>query len=419
MKVELINIGDELLIGQTVNTNASWLGSFFAEKGVRLYKTTVITDEQEDILDQLDAAIKRSDVIILTGGLGPTKDDITKKTLAEYFNSPMVMNAEMLEKNKAYFSRSNRPMLQVNLDQALVPECCTVLLNHHGTAPGMMFKHGGTLIFSLPGVPYEMKALIEDAVFPEILKSFELTDIYHESVVTTGRGESYLAEKIKDWEDKLRADDLSLAYLPSPGIVRLRVTSYKGRRDELKVKQYMDDLIRILGDDYYGREGETLSSVVGKYLTQLGRTLSTVESCSSGSLASEIVKTSGASKYYEGSLVTYSYAMKTLLAGVEPEIYEKHGAVSQECVEAMALGGREKLKSDYCLATSGIAGPEGGTAEKPVGTVWIALAHPNGVESTLFHFPGNRERNIQMSVLAALNMLRLNMLQSDGMTLGV
>jgi nicotinamide-nucleotide amidase len=283
----------------------------------------------------------------------------------------------------------------------------------------MMFKHGGTLIFSLPGVPYEMKALIEDAVFPEILKSFELTDIYHESVVTTGRGESFLAEKIKDWEDKLRADDLSLAYLPSPGIVRLRVTSYKGRRDELKVKQYMDDLIRILGDDFYGREGETLSSVVGKYLTQLGRTLSTVESCSSGSLASEIVKTSGASKYYEGSLVTYSYAMKTLLAGVEPEIYEKHGAVSQECVEAMALGGREKLKSDYCLATSGIAGPDGGTAEKTVGTVWIALAHPNGVESKLFHFPGNRDRNIQMSVLAALNMLRLNMLQSDGITLGV
>ncbi len=411
MKVELINIGDELLIGQTVNTNASWLGSFFAEKGVRIYKTTVITDESEDILNQLDAAINRSDVVILTGGLGPTKDDITKKCLSEFFNSPMVMNEAMLEKNKAYFSRSNRPMLQVNIDQALVPECCTVLINNNGTAPGMMFKHGGTLIFSLPGVPYEMKALIEDAVFPEILKCFELTDIYHESVMTTGRGESYLAEKIKDWEDLLRADELSLAYLPSPGIVRLRVTSYKGRKDQLKVKQYMDDLIRILGEDFYGHEGETLSNVVGKYLTQLRQSLSTVESCSSGSLASEIVKTAGASKYYEGSLVTYSYALKTHLAGVDPEIYNTHGAVSQECVEAMAVGGREKLNSDYCLATSGIAGPDGGTPEKPVGTVWIALAHAEGVESKLFHFPGNRDRNIHMSVLAALNMLRLHLLK--------
>lgn len=413
MKVELINIGDELLIGQTVNTNASWLGSFFAEKGVRLFKTTVITDEKDDILNQLEISINRSDIIILTGGLGPTKDDITKKTLAEYFNSPLVMNEEMLEKNKAYFSRFNRPMLQVNIDQALVPSCCKVLINNHGTAPGMMFAHGTSLIFSLPGVPYEMKTLIEEAVFPEILKRFELTDIYHESVMTTGRGESYLAEKIKDWEDQMRADELSLAYLPSPGIVRLRVTSYKGRKDIPKVKQYIDDLIQLLGEDYYGREGETLSSVVGKYLTQLGKTLSTVESCSSGSLASEIVKTPGASKYYEGSLVTYSYAMKTHLAGVAPEIYETYGAVSQECVEAMAQGGKLKLNSDYCLATSGIAGPDGGTPDKPVGTVWIALAHPKGVTSKLFFFPGNRDRNIHMSVLAALNMLRLHLLENN------
>lgn len=411
MKVELINIGDELLIGQTVNTNASWLGSFFAEKGIRLFKTTVITDEKDDILNQLDLSINRSDVIIITGGLGPTKDDITKKTLAEYFDSPMIMNEEMLEKNKQYFSRTNRPMLQVNIDQALVPECCTVLINQNGTAPGMMFKKGTTLIFSLPGVPYEMKSLIQEAVFPEILKNFEITDIYHESVMTTGRGESFLAEKIKDWEDQLREDDLSLAYLPSPGIVRLRVTSYKGSKDAAKVKSYIDRLIEILGDDYYGREGETLSSVVGKLLASSGKTLATVESCSSGSLASEIVKTPGASKYYEGSLITYSYAMKTKLADVDPKIYEVHGAVSQECVEAMALGGQKKLNVDYCLATSGIAGPDGGTPEKPVGTVWIALAYPGGVISKLFHFPGNRDRNIHMSVLAALNMLRLHLLK--------
>ena len=412
MKVELINIGDELLIGQTVNTNASWLGSFFAEKGLRLYKTTVITDEKDDILTQLDLSIKRSDIVIITGGLGPTKDDITKKTLADFFNSPLVMNEEMLQKNQQYFSRSNRPMLQVNIDQALIPDCAQVLINNYGTAPGMMFQQGKTLIFSLPGVPYEMKALIEEAVFPEIIKNFDVKNIYHESVMTTGRGESYIADKIKDWEDKLRADDLSLAYLPSPGIVRLRVTSFKGKEDAPKVQRYIQELVSLLERDYYGREGETLSNVVGKYLTHLGHTLSTVESCTSGSLAAEIVKTPGASKYYEGGLVTYSYAMKSMLADVNPEIYNTHGAVSQECVESMAQGGRKKLNADYCLATSGIAGPDGGTPEKPVGTVWIALAHPNGVVSKLFHFAGNRDRNINMSVLASLNMLRLHLLDN-------
>jgi nicotinamide-nucleotide amidase len=416
MKIELINIGDELLIGQTVNTNASWLGSFFAERGVRIYKTTVITDEREDILNQIQAASERSDVVIITGGLGPTKDDITKKTLADLFNSPMVMNEDMLAKNTAYFARSGRPMLQINIDQALVPACCEVLINENGTAPGMLFRNGKTLIFSLPGVPYEMKAFIENQVFPILQNEFEITDIYHESIMTTGRGESFLADKIEDWENRMRGDGLSLAYLPSPGIVRLRVSSYKGQKEQQKVKTYLTELIDLLGDDYYGREGETLSSVVGKYLSQLGMTLSTVESCTSGSLASEIVKTSGASKYYEGSLLTYSYAMKTQLAGVAPEIYEKHGAVSQECVEAMALGGKGRLQSDFCLATSGIAGPDGGTPEKPVGTVWIALAHHNGVVSKLFHFPGNRERNIHMSVLAALNMLRLHLIKNHNIS---
>lgn len=412
MKIELINIGDELLIGQTINTNASWLGSFFAERGVRIYKTTVITDERDDILNQIKAAVDRSDVIIITGGLGPTKDDITKKTLADFFNSPMVMNEEMLTKNTAYFARSGREMLQINIDQALVPECCEVLINENGTAPGMLFRYGKTLIFSLPGVPYEMKAFVENQIFPILQEEFEITDIYHESVMTTGRGESFLADKIEDWENRMRNDNLSLAYLPSPGIVRLRVSSYQGQKDQQKVRTYIEELIEILGDDYYGREGETLSGVVGKFLTEFGMTLSTVESCTSGSLASEIVKTPGASKYYEGSLLTYSYAMKTHLAGVEPEIYETHGAVSQECVEAMALGGKDRLKSDFCLATSGIAGPDGGTPDKPVGTVWIALAHPNGVESKLFHFPGNRERNIHMSVLATLNMLRLFLIKN-------
>ncbi len=411
MKIELINIGDELLIGQTINTNASWLGSFFAERGVRIYKTTVITDEREDILSQIEISANRSDVVIITGGLGPTKDDITKKTLSEFFNSPLIVNEAMLAKNTEYFARSNRPMLQINIDQALVPECCEVLINDNGTAPGMLFRYGKTLIFSLPGVPYEMKAFVENQIFPILQEEFEITDIYHESVMTTGRGESFLADKIEDWENRMRNDGLSLAYLPSPGIVRLRVSSYHGKKEMSKVKSYVAELIEILGDDYYGREGESLSSVVGKYLTDLGMSLSTVESCTSGSLASEIVKTSGASKYYEGSLVTYSYDMKTHLAGVAPEIYEKNGAVSQECAEAMALGGKERLQSDFCLATSGIAGPDGGTPDKPVGTVWIALAHPEGVVSKFFHFPGNRERNIHMSVLAALNMLRLHLLK--------
>lgn len=412
MKVELINIGDELLIGQTINTNASWLGKFFAERGVRISKTIVITDERDDILDQMDVSIKRSDVVIITGGLGPTKDDITKKTLAEYFNCGMVMNQEMLERNIAYFSSTNRAMLQINTDQALVPENCEVLVNMNGTAPGMLFRHEGTLIFSLPGVPYEMQGFIEQQVFPVLQREFEITDIYQESVMTTGRGESYLADKIADWENQLRKDGLGLAYLPSPGIVRLRISSYEGKKKAQKVQEYIAKLIDLLGDDYYGREGESLSSVVGTYLKKLGLTLSTVESCTSGSLASEIVKTPGSSKYYEGSLVTYSYAMKTHLAGVVPEIYEANGAVSQECVEAMAIGGRERLKSDFCIATSGIAGPDGGTPDKPVGSLWIALAHPNGVISKFFQFKGNRDRNIHMSVIASLNLLRLHLLRA-------
>jgi nicotinamide-nucleotide amidase len=411
MKVELINIGDELLIGQTINTNASWLGKFFAERGIRIFKTVVITDEREDILNQMDISFKRSDVVIITGGLGPTKDDITKKTLAEYFKCGLVMNQEMLDRNTAYFASTNRPMLQINTDQALVPEKCEVLVNTNGTAPGMLFRHEGTLIFSLPGVPYEMQAFIEHQVFPILQGEFDITDIYQESVMTTGRGESYLADKIADWENKMREDGLSLAYLPSPGVVRLRVSSYAGKKDKQKVQTYVAKLIDLLGDDYYGKEGETLSCVVGKYLKHIGLTLSTVESCTSGSLASNIVKTPGSSQYYEGSLVTYSYAMKSHLAGVAPEIYEAHGAVSKECVEAMAIGGRERLKSDFCLATSGIAGPDGGTADKPVGSVWIALAHPNGVISKFFLFKGNRDRNIHMSVLAALNLLRLHLLE--------
>jgi nicotinamide-nucleotide amidase len=410
MKVELINIGDELLIGQTINTNASWIGQFFSENGIRIYKCTTIQDEKNEIINQLNLSLSNADVVILTGGLGPTKDDITKETLCEYFGGTLEMHQPTLEKVTDYFKSRGREMLQVNINQALLPNVCTVLTNNNGTAPGMWFEQNDKIVISLPGVPYEMKPLIQEEVLPRLKNRFLTTDIFQVSIVTTGIGESFLAEKIKDWENKLRNNNLSLAYLPSPGIVRLRVTSYQGKKDEALVNSYITELKEIIGSYYYGDENITLSETIGKLLIQQKATIGTVESCTSGALAAEITKTAGASAYFEGSFLTYSNRLKTELVGVSEEILSTHGAVSQSCVEEMAVNGRNILATDYCLSTSGIAGPDGGTIEKPVGTIWIALADKNGVISKEFKFGNNRERNVQMSVFAAMNMLRLRLL---------
>lgn len=406
MRAEIISIGDELLIGQTINTNASWMGQQLSSMGIRVVQVTTISDDEELIRVALDQALSRAELIFVTGGLGPTKDDITKYTLASYFNTDLVMHEPTRERIEAFFKSRNRPMLEVNIKQAELPRNCTILPNDCGTAAGMWFDHEGKVIISMPGVPYEMKGIMEHYALPKIKEQFNLKAMYHRTLLTQGIGESFLADELTDWENRLRASGLSLAYLPSPGMVKLRITSFEGesRKDELEA--YFEEVIARFPKHVFGRENDTLSEVVGNLLLEQHATVGTVESCTGGAIAQALVQTPGSSAYFQGGYLTYSYALKQQLVQVDARTLESYGAVSQEVVEQMALNGRKNLGVDYCVAASGIAGPDGGMEGKPVGTVWIAVAHPNGVVAKRFQFGDNRGRNIQMSVLTALNLLR-------------
>lgn len=408
MIIELINIGDELLIGQTVNTNASWMGATLAAHGVTISRSTTISDTADEIRRQLDESLERANVLLITGGLGPTKDDITKVVLCHYFDGSLVMHEETLKRNTAYFESRGRAMLETNIQQAMVPNVCEVLTNNAGTAPGMWFERAGKIIVSMPGVPYEMQPMMTGEVIPRLQERFAFTGFVQRSLLTTGIGESFLAEIIKDWETRLRADGLGLAYLPSPGLVRLRVSSYDG--EEEKVERYTAELKELVADYYFGEENDSLGNVVARMLIEKKKTIGTVESCTSGALAAELTKIPGSSAYFEGGLLTYSNRLKHELVNVPYALLEELGAVSQECVETMAMQGREKLGVDFCLATSGIAGPDGGTPDKPVGTVWIALAFEGGVLSKKMQFGMLRHVNVNLSVQAALNLLRQKML---------
>lgn len=411
MKAELISIGDELLIGQTVNTNASWLGKELALRGVHVQNGVTISDTKEAILEALDIAIKRADLVIITGGLGPTKDDITKHTLCEYFGTELSINNEVLARVEAFFKQRNRPMLEVNVQQAALPVGADVLHNYHGTASGMWFEKAGSIVISLPGVPYEMKGIMLDEVFPKLQDRFGLSSIYYQTIHFQGIGESFLADQIQDWEKTVRNHGLGLAYLPSPGIVKLRLTSSKGVVDAEKIVAYFETLKKQFPINYFGEGEITMSEVVADLLLKGNKTVGTVESCTGGNLAASFVSLSGSSSYYNGSFLTYSNELKELLVGVSKSHLETKGAVSEEVVREMAEKGRLKLGVDYCLATSGIAGPDGGNEEKPVGTVWIALASEQGVIAKKFLFGNHRQRNIDMAVLTALNLLRIKLLE--------
>lgn len=406
MNVEILSIGDELLIGQTINTNASWLGQECSKIGLRIVQVTTISDEKQAIKDAIDEAFKRSDLVIVTGGLGPTKDDITKYTLCEYFDSELEIHLPTLQRIEAFFAHRNRPMLQANILQAELPRKCEVLENKNGTAAGMWFEKEGKILVSLPGVPYEMKGIMLEEVFPRVKVRFELKGIYHRTILTQGIGESFLAEMIKDWENEVREAGFGLAYLPSPGIVKLRLTSYEGeiRREEIKA------YFTVLQDRYpqfvYGSEEDTLAKVVGDLLRSKKLTIGTVESCTGGGLANNLISIYGASDYFMGALLTYSYEMKEKLLNISSEDLTNHGAVSQEIVEQMAKKGREKLEVDICISTSGVAGPDGGTDEKQVGLVWIGIATKERTLSFRFQFGNDRGRNIQMTILTALNLAR-------------
>jgi nicotinamide-nucleotide amidase len=406
MNVELLSIGDELLIGQTVNTNASWIGQEMSLIGARIIRTTVISDTTDAIINALEAIDEKTDCIIITGGLGPTKDDITKHTLCSFFNTSLEVHLPTLKKIEDYFFKRNRPMLETNIQQAELPLNCVILNNSYGTASGMWFEEKGKIFISLPGVPYEMKGIITEEVIPRLKEKFTLNSIYHKTALTQGIGESFLAEKIDAWENSLHARNLNLAYLPSPGIVKLRITSYRGEQDKETIDEYFDELKKLIPESIFGFENDSLPKVIGRLLLEKKLSIGTVESCSSGLLASQICSVSGASDYYMGSLLTYSNELKNKLADVSQETLQKYGAVSEEVVKEMAIGGRKKLGVDCCISTSGIAGPTGGTAEKPIGLVWIAIALPTKTLVRKFQFGDNRERTIQMTVSSALNYLR-------------
>ena len=409
MIAEILSIGDELLIGQTINTNASWIGQEMSKMGARVIRVSTISDDKNEIIHALKNLNPETNCLIITGGLGPTKDDITKHTLCEFFETELEIHQPTLEKIQAYFAARNRPMLESNNLQAALPKNCTILTNNYGTASGMWFEKNGVIIISLPGVPYEMKGIMTEEVFPRLKAKFNLKAIYHKTAHTQGIGESFLAEKIKDWENKVRENGFGLAYLPSPGMVKLRITSHHGKEDESKINEYFIELKTLIPEAIWGFEQDTLPEVIGKLLTQKCLTIGTVESCTGGLLANTIVSNSGASHYFTGSLITYSNDQKYRLANVSVDAILNHGAVSEDVAIEMANGGKERLGVDVCISTTGIAGPNGGTEEKPVGLVWIALALKDKTIARQFQFGDNRERNMQMTTLSALNWLRFEL----------
>lgn len=413
MNAEIITIGDEILIGQIVDTNSAWIGLQFNLNGIKVKQISSVSDNREHILSAIKEAQGRADLIVITGGLGPTKDDITKKTLAEYFNVDMVQNLEVENMIRELFAKRGVQLTELNRKQAEVPSNCEVILNHNGTAPGMWFEHNNKIIISMPGVPFEMKAMVENDVIPKLKQKFTLPAIYHKTILTNGIGESFLAEKIEAWEDSLAVENLKLAYLPSPGMVKLRLSAYG--KDFIKLKAKVEQAIEkvkpiiseyIYGYEEYGNEPDTLEKIIAQLLLKNNKTLALAESCTGGYISHLITSIAGSSQFYRGGVIPYHNEYKHNLLQVSNELFDTVGAVSEECVREMALGVKAKFKSDYAVAVSGIAGPTGGTTDKPVGTVWIAIANEKDVFCKKYQFGTDRNRNIHMTAMAALNRLR-------------
>ena len=404
---EVITIGDEILYGQTLDTNTQWMGQRLNGIGVKIIRKVALGDQREEIVKGLEEASQRADIILLTGGLGPTKDDITKKTLADYFDTPLVMSEEILQHITDLFTKRNLSMNALNEAQALVPRDCTVIPNSQGTAPGMWFEHAGKVYVSMPGVPYEMETMMSESVIPKLREVFSLPVIYHQMIQTVGIGESWLAEQIEEWEDQLPSH-IRLAYLPSFGRVKLRLTAVGEERTQLEedVAAQVRQLEPIIQKYIYGYGDKTLEEAIGELLFEEGKTLAVAESCTGGYLAHTITSIPGSSGYFQGGVVAYSNALKINLLGVPEETLVHHGAVSEETIRAMAEGVRERLNTDFGVATSGIAGPGGGTPDKPVGTVWIAVAGPAETVAKKILLSNNRLVNIRRSTVVALNMLR-------------
>lgn len=406
MQAEIITIGDEILIGQIVDTNSAWIGQKLNEIGISIKQISSISDDRNDILSTLRAAVNRADLVIITGGLGPTKDDITKKTLADYFEVGFKRDEGTLEQVKTLFERFKAPLLPVNIAQADVPENCLVLPNKNGTAPGMWFQEEDKLIISLPGVPFEMKYLMEEEVIPRIKQQFKLPHIVHHTMLTAGIGESFLAEKISAIEDML-PKHIKLAYLPKLGQVRLRLSAYGTDKTALEneVNLIAGEIKKLIAPYLISDTDTPIEKVILDFMEMRNLKLAIAESCTGGYLAHQITQHPGCSSVFAGSAVAYSYEMKESMLDVKHETLTQHGAVSAEVVEEMAIGVINRYKADYSVSISGIAGPDGGIPEKPVGTVWIAVANKTKTLSRKFQFGNKRKENIERSAISALIML--------------
>ena len=415
MKAEIISIGDEILIGQITNTNAAWLGEQMNLIGFSVVQMTTIPDDREHILKMLKASSERADLILITGGLGPTKDDITKESLCEYFDVPLKLNDNALADVQVLFRKRGWELNELNKKQAELPGNAIPLKNKNGTAPGMWFEQNGLIYVSMPGVPFEMKPMITGEVIPRLKEKLDTDTLYHKTVLTQGMGESWLSEKISDWEDNL-PENIKLAYLPQPGIVRLRLSAVGDDKEKLEkqVDREIEKLKKLIPGLIFGYNDDKLEEIVGQLLRKKNASLSTAESCSGGYIAHLITSIPGSSDYYKGSVISYSNEVKEKELGVSAEDLKNQGAVSEEVVRQMSAGVQNKLHTGYAISTSGIAGPEGGTDEKPVGTIWIALAMPDKVMAKKFQFGDHRGRNIRKTALEALNMLRKELL-AEGM----
>jgi nicotinamide-nucleotide amidase len=403
---EIITIGDEILIGQIVDTNSAWMAQQLNNAGIRVKQISSVSDDRKHILTALAEASSRADIILITGGLGPTKDDITKKTLAEYFGVGMVENKEALDNVNRIFAKYNRPLLEVNRLQAEVPENCDVILNKNGTAPGMWFNHEGKVYVSMPGVPFEMMYMVEEEVIPKLKATFTLPVIIHKTILTAGEGESFLAEKIADIEDSLPSY-IKLAYLPKLGQVRLRLSAYGDNADLLKqkVEEFAARIVERVGINVVTQEDIPLEKALLNIMAEKGLTLSVAESCTGGYISHLFTQHAGSSKVFLGGAVSYSNQLKESLLGVKDETIQKYGAVSEETVTEMVQGALKNFKSDFAIAVTGIAGPDGGTPDKPVGTVWIGVASAKQTLIKKFTFSSKRIQNIERSAMSALSML--------------
>jgi nicotinamide-nucleotide amidase len=407
MQAILITIGDELLIGQTIDTNSAWMGQQLNALGIWVKERIAIGDQASFITETLDAKWADADLFLLTGGLGPTKDDLTKKTLCDYFGGQLVFDEQVLKHVTDFFVKRGCPMLERNREQALVPNNCTVLFNAQGTAPGMLWEKDGKIIVSMPGVPFEMKHLMETHVLPKI-EALADTQVMHRTLVTAGIGESFLAEQIQAWEEGL-PENIKLAYLPSLGMVKLRLTIRGKRSEELQIPlerefEQLQSLVKAnlmcVGD--YSPEQALANVLIAK-----NGSIALAESCTGGLIQSKLISIAGSSAYVRGGVVAYQNDLKQSMLGVKESTLNEAGAVSEECVREMCLGVMERLNSDYGISVSGIAGPTGGSAEKPVGTVWVAVGEraSGQISSKCYSFRLDRIKNIELTYVSAIMQL--------------